>query len=528
MGEGNSTDGGLVIAGEGRRAHPNEQGVLGSNIDWLVFITSLVCIIGVCIPLALYPDVGKSTLNAGFEFVTRQLGIVYILVSVGALGLLLYLALGRYGHVLFGRPGDLPDYSGFSWAAMLFCGGIGGSVLFWGTLEWAYYFQAPPYGIEPMSSAALTWAGSYPLFHWGFIGWALYTLPALPLAYVYHTLGASRLQLSAACEPLLGQYARGFVGRVIDLTFVVSLVGAAATGIGLTVPLLVAGLHALFGWQESFALQAFVILLITSLFAASVYAGLDNGIKRLSNVNAVMAFALLAFVLIVGPTLFLLEYSFESVGHMLQNFVRMSTWTDAFATSDFVEAWTVFYWAWWLALAPGMGVFIARISRGRTIRQVVFGALGYGTAGSALFFVILGGYATWLQVNGQLDVLDLMSAAGPPATVVAVLLELPMGSVLIPVFCVLCLIFAATSYDSASYSLASTTTRQLPSGAHPARWNRMFWAFFLGALPITLLYMGDLRSLQSAVVASSLPVMVVVALMTAALMRALSEARRSQ
>ena len=494
-----------------------------ANIDWFIFATSVVCVAGVCVPLALYPEAGRELLALGFAQVTHRYGVVFILFSVGTLVLLGYLAFGRYGRIVLGQPGQQPEYTTFSWAAMLFCGGIGATVLYWGTLEWAHYYQTPPFGIEPHSGGALVWAGSYPLFHWGFIGWGLYVLPAIPLAYAYYVRRIPKLRLSTACVPVLGRHATGAIGRVVDLLFVVSLLGAASTGIGLTVPLLAACANHLFGVDDTFALKVVVILTVTSLFAASVYAGLDAGIKRLSNVNVGVAFGLLAFVLVVGPTGYIAETAIESVGHMFQNFIRMSTYTDPGETSDFVESWTVFYWAWWLALAPGMGIFIARISRGRTIREVILGSVCYGTAGTALFFLVLGGYAMWLETQGELRVLTLMNDSGPPATIIAVLGELPLGSVVVPVFAMLCLIFAATSYDSSSYSLASTTTYSLPAGEHPARWNRLFWAFTLGALPITLVYIGGLRSLQSAVVIAAVPLLGVVTLMTVSLFRGLRQ-----
>ncbi len=493
-----------------------------ANIDWFVFVASAVIIFAVCIPLGLYPEAGAELLSAAFVYVTERLGVLYILFSIFSLVFLLYLAFSRFGAVVLGAEAQ-PDFSDFSWAAMLFCGGIGTSVLYWGTIEWAHYYQSPPMGLVPESAAALQWAMAYPIFHWGFTGWALYCLPAIAVAYAYHVRGVSSLALSSACEPVLGRWVNGIPGRLIDITYTIGLIGACSTGIGLAVPLIAACLGWMFDLENTFALKVVVISSVTLVFVASVWLGLEKGIARLSNLAVWLAFALLAFILITGPTIYLLEFGTASFGFMVQNYVTLSTWTDPDSNSSFVESWTVFYWAWWLALGPFMGIFITKISGGRTIKQVVLGSLGYGTLGTTLFFVVLGGYAVHLEQNGIVPVLSLLQSEGAPAAVVEVIASVPIAGLVLPVFCLVCVLFAATSYDSASYTLASSTTRALPRDEHPARWNRVFWAFSLGLLPITLIQIGGLRPLQSAVVAVSVPLLVVIALMTAGLWKSLQE-----
>lgn len=502
-----------------RRLQPDDP---AASIDWFIFISSAAIVFAVCIPLGLFPEAGAVALNTAFQFVTEKLGIGYILFSIVAIGLLLYLAFSRFGAVRLGDQ-EKPDFTNFSWAAMLFCGGIGTSVLYWGTIEWAHYYQSPPMGVTAGTEEALRWALAYPVFHWGFTGWALYCLPAIAVAYAYHVRGVRALTLSAACEPVIGHWAHRFPGRLIDMTYMIGLIGACSTGIGLAVPLIAACLGWMFGFEDTFALKVVVISVVTVVFAVSVWVGLERGIKRLSNLAVWLAFALLAFILISGPSVFILEHGTATAGFMLQNFITMSTWTDPAAGSNFVESWTVFYWAWWLALGPFMGIFITKISGGRSLRQVILGALGYGTLGTSLFFIVLGNYAVNLEQTGQLAVLDTLNDAGAATAVVQVVASLPLAFVVLPLFALICVIFAATSYDSASYTLASSTTRALPRDAHPARWNRVFWAVVLGLLPITLIQIGGLRPLQSAVVAVSVPLLVVVAVMTVGLWKSLHE-----
>ena len=456
-------------------------------------------------------------LAAGFTYVTQDLGALYILFASTALIVLLVLAFGRHGQTVLGPEGSKPAYSTFSWAAMLFCGGIGSSVVYWGTIEWAHYYQSPPFSLAPESAEALQWATAYPLFHWGVTGWALYCLPGVAIAYAYHVGGAPTLRLSSASKPLLGELSEGPLGRLIDLTFMVGLLGATSTGLGLAVPLMSAILNNLTGIEEGFAVNCVIILVITALFALSVYVGLDNGIRRLSNLNIGLAILLLMFVMLVGPSVYLLETSMEAIGHTLQNFITMSAYNDSQGVNTFVGDWTVFYWAWWLALGPFMGMFITKISRGRTIKELVVCSLGYGTLGCVVFFAILGNYALYVQEQGIVPVLDILSSQGAPHAIVAVLDSLPGGALVLGAFGILCLIFAATSYDSSSYTLASAATRSLPAHEHPVRWHRLFWAFFLGILPITLIYLGGLRMLQSAMVIISVPLLVVLVILTMAL-----------
>jgi BCCT family betaine/carnitine transporter len=310
----------------------------------------------------------------------------------------------------------------------------------------------------------------------------------------------------------------------LDLVFMVGLVGAAATGVGLSAPLITASISRFADVPEESYMSLVAVLLGTVVFAASVYAGINRGIRRLSNLNVVLALAFLAFILVTGPTLFLLKSSTDAVGFAAQNFIRMITWTDPLTDSGFVESWTIFYWAWWLALGPFMGIFVSKISRGRTIREMIFGMLGYGSLGCVLFIAVLGNYALHVQLNDLAPVLDTLNERSAPAAIVEVLASLPSGRWLLPYFAIICLIFMATTYDSASYTLASCATRRLPTDRHPARWNRVFWALGLGLVPITLLILGGLRSLQTAAVVVSLPLILVVILMSVSLVKGLREA----
>ena len=246
----------------------------------------------------------------------------------------------------------------------------------------------------------------------------------------------------------------------------------------------------------------------------------------LSDINLWLALGLLAFVLIVGPTQFMLKTGLNAIGTMAQNLLHMATWTEPFGNlqgfpkSNFPENWTIFYWAWWLVFAPTVGLFIARISRGRTIRTMVAGSLFFGTLGCALFFSILGNYAIYLQLTDALDVVSILNTQSPEAAILAVLNSLPLSWLVIAVFTILLVIFTATTFDSISYILASVVEYKMDETGEPMRWNRLFWAFAMSILPMTLLFLGGLSTLQTAAVVSGVPLLAVAVLLMISMVRA--------
>ena len=388
--------------------------------------------------------------------------------------------------------------------------------------EWAFYYDAPPFGAQPRSVEAQEWASTYGLFHWGFTAWAFYCLPAIAIAYPYYNKKLDVLRFSVSCHWFLKDNDHGPMARAIDFLFMIALLGGAASSLGFSTPMIAACIGWLLGIEVSDALEIAIVLLCMVLFALSVWLGLKKGIKRLSDINVLLAFGLLLFILVVGPTAFLLKTSLNSVGLMADNFLRMSFWTDPFTESGFVESWTIFYWAWWIAFAPYVGLFVTRISRGRTIRQVIFGMLLWGSLGSWLFYMVMGNYAMFLEVSGQLDFTGIMKSVNGSAAIVATLEQLPFAAIVVAVFSLISIIFAATTYDSASYTLASSATLHLKAGDDPARWHRVFWAFALGLMPIALMLLqGNLRPIQVILLIVSLPILCVGMVMSVSLVRTL-------
>jgi BCCT family betaine/carnitine transporter len=492
-----------------------------SRIDWPSFVACAVIILGVCIPLAVFSDSAGVVLQSLYDFIAAEFGIAYLMASVGAIGFLTWLAASRYGETKLGEANEAPEFGTLSWVAMLFCAGVGAGLMFWCVTEWSYYYVSPPFGAEPRTPDAAEWASTYGLFHWGFTAWAFYCLPAVAIAYPYYVRKLDSLRFSTSWNWFLSGREHGGIARTIDFLFMVALIGGAASSLGFSTPMIAACIASLLNMEPTFGLEAGVVVLCVLMFAGSVWLGLHRGIKRLSDINLALAFGLLLFVLVVGPTAFLLKTSLNGVGVMAQNFLRMNFWTDPFTESGFVEDWTVFYWAWWIAYAPYVGLFVTRISRGRTIRQVITGMLVLGSLGSWVFYMVLGNYAMFQELAGTVDFTGIVVAVDGNAAIVATLETLPLAPLVIGTFAVVALIFSATTYDSASYTLASSATLHLGAGDDPARWHRVFWAFALGLMPVTLMFIGGLKVLQVTLLVVSLPILFVCTIAAVSLVKSL-------
>ena len=490
------------------------------KIDRVLFFSAVVIVLAVSAPLILMAEQAEPFVSELYNWIAANFSVFYQLFGLATMVFLAWLVFGPYGHIRLG--GDRPDFSNFSWAGMLFCAGTGASLLVWSGVEWAFYYDNPPYGALPRSTQAIEWASAYGPFHWGVTAWCFYALPTIAIAYSFYVRNIPYLRASTSLHEILGRGGENsLVGRMVDLSVMIALVGGAGTSLGVIAPTIAASTAQLLGISSSFALQMMVMAVCIFLFAFSVYQGLEKGIKRLSDLNVYLALGFLTFILIAGPTLFIVKNATNTLGFMLDNFVRMMTWTDPVENSGFVEAWSIFYWAWWIAFAPAIGIFVARISRGRTIRQVVLSMLFFGSLGCWIFYFILGNYSLYLELEGLMSVTGSLAATDMYITLAAVVATLPLGWLALAVFTVVMVISVATTYDSASYTLASTATSQLREGENPSRWNRLFWAAVLGVLPIVMMAVGGLQIIRSGVLIASLPLLFVGVAMAVSLAKSL-------
>ncbi len=499
------------------------QGHGHPSVDWSVFIPALLVVIVAAIPLILFPDKAADTLNAWRNAVLVNFLWLYLLVGLAALSFCGWLAFGRFKHVKLGAPGEKPEYSNTHWVAMMFTAAIGGSVIAWGFAEPIFYLQTPPFGLPVGSPESFEWAHMYPLLHWGLVPWAFYTVPAVPIAYMLYVKRSPTLRISSACDGALPKTGREQIKTVVDIFIVLGIVCGVATSLGLGVPLMSAMLTTLFGVEETMLIKLGVLAMWTMLFGASVYRGLKKGIKILADINIGLGILAILFALLAGPTLFILDLTVNSLGLMFNNFLTTSTWTDPIEKGSFPRDWTGFYWAWWLAYTGMVGLFFGRISRGRTIRQVVFGILGFGCLGTWLFLSVMGGYSLYLESSGLLSVSDILSNQGMSYVNALVIENMPFGKLTLAVFCILILIFNATTIDSSAFVLASVCAKDLRNDQEPQRWTRVAWALLLALLTAGIVQSGALAAVQAVSVLGSLPIIPIVALLCFSLVRWLNQ-----
>ncbi len=486
-------------------------------MDWTTFIGTVAVLLFAVIPMMAFPKASEDIITGINSAISDSIGSIYLFMGLAIFCFVMYIAFGKYGNVTLGKASDKPEFNTFTWVAMLFCAGIGSDILYWGVIEWAFYYQVPPNGARSMSDEALQYATQYGMFHWGPIVWAIYVLPALPIGYLVFVKKQPVYKISQACRPILKGQTDKFVGKVVDILFIFGLLGGAATSLALGVPLISAGIERLTGLDgKNMILRSAILLTITVIFAISSYTGLKKGIQKLSDINVWLSFVLLAFIFIIGPTVFIMETTVTGFGNMLRDFFHMATWLEPFGgikgrkETNFPQDWTIFYWSWWLVYAPFIGLFIARISKGRRLKEVVLGTIIYGTLGCVLFFGIFGNYAVYLQISGQFNVTQYLNTHGTEATIIEVVHHLPFPSLMIVLFLVSAFLFLATTFDSGSYILAAASQKKVVG--EPLRANRLFWAFALCLLPFSLILVGGERALEvlkTASILASVPLIVI-------------------
>lgn len=477
------------------------------RIEKGIMIPAILIVLVISLGIILDSETSKRIITWTQEIVINQFGYIYIWYGIFAFVFVLGVSFSKYGKVKLGSKEEQPEFKTFSWAAMLFCAGIGASVIYWGVIEWSYYYRALPYGVSRESFQAAELAATYGIFHWGPVAWSIYAVSSAAIGYLYHVKKISVLRISEACRPILKDKVDGILGKGIDVLFILGLLGGAGTSLGLGTPLATEGIARVFNIDISIFLEIAVLLVITLLFATSAYSGLKKGIKILSDINILFTFLLLLFVFIVGDTIFILNMGTTSIGVLIDKFPIMMTWLDPVGKSGFPQAWTLFYWAWWVAYAPFMGMFIARISKGRTVKNMLLGSITFGSIGCAVFFIILGNYGLNLQLSGSYNVIESLSKFGGPVTIINILETMPVSKVIILLVTIVSIVFMATTFDSASYVMAVTVHKKLAEDDEPDRWIRVFWAFALAVVPISFLLLeSELSILQTASIVAALPV----------------------
>src|SRR5699024_2406703 len=468
----------------------------------------------VLVPIGMNPSGAEGLVSSILDYITKNFGWIYVLFPILIIAFFAWLVFSNFGKIKLGDPDDKPEFSNFSWFAMIFTAGIGGEIMYESIIEPITVFNDPPFGVDSGSLSAAEWAIPYDMFHWGILAWAIYALPAIPIAYALHVKKIPHFRLSAVCKPILGKHSDSLLGKIVDIVMMFGLIGVVGTSIGLVAPMIARFFGEMFDISVSMGLLIMVIALWVIIFGGSVYLGLERGIKRLSNFNIVLVALITMFVFLVGPKLFMLDNTIQSIGIMFNNFFNMSLNLGSINNDTFPQDWTVFYWAWWIGYAALIGMFTARISKGRTIRQVILIQCLVGPIGTWVFFGIYGNYALNLQLSNIVSVDSILVNSGQTEAIMAVINTLPFSVIVIPLMIVAYLVFSATTFDSASLILSSFASKKLNKSVHPPRIQMLFWALILGIVGIIILAIGGLEAVKLSSVIVGVPMILVFALMT--------------
>jgi len=462
-------------------------------------------------------QLGKITsyLHSG---IIHNLGWFYQLAAFFFLGFCFFLAFGRYGNIRLGKDNDKPEYSYFAWFSMLFAAGMGIGLVFWGVAEPLSHYVNPPEYIPPNTGSSAAFAMRYSFFHWGFQPWAIYIVVSLSLAYFIFRRGLPPV-VSSCFYPILGDRTRQFPGHVINTLAVFATVFGVATSLGFGAMQIVSGLNFLYGIPNSILTAIIVIAVVTVFYMASSLTGLDKGIQTLSKLNMYLVFLLMFAMMIVGPTAYILNVFISTTGSYLFNLVEMSLQTFPFRGMDWAETWTLFYWAWWIAWSPFVGLFIARISKGRTIKEFVLGTLLAPSLLTFLWFSIFGGSGLYLELEAGAGLAE-KAATDFPTALYLMFDYLPFSNILSFSALILLFIFFITSADSATFVLGMMTSE---GNLTPPTSKKVAWGLTQSFLAVALLFSGGLAALQQTSIAVALPFTIIMLFMCYTLLKALSQ-----
>ncbi|MFV0681347.1 BCCT family transporter [Ottowia sp.] len=465
----------------------------------------------------LSPSSLGEVFNTALAMITRDFGWLYLWIVLGLVVLAVVLAFSRYGDLKLGAEDEEPEFTNTAWFAMLFAAGMGIGLVYWGVAEPLTHYGTPPPGIAANTPEAANAAMRYAFFHWGLHPWAIYGIVALAIAYFQFRRGSKAL-VSSATETLSWRWAQS-LSPVFNIMAVVATAFGVAASLGMGAAQINSGLHTVFGMPIGPNWQTGIIVVVTLLFIGSAVTGVERGVKWLSQANLLAAGLLALAVFIFGPTVAIMDTLSSTLGSYLTEFARMSLRLTPFRESGWVGGWTIFYWAWWIAWSPFVGLFIARVSRGRTIREFLLGVVIAPTLVGFVWFSIFGGAALNMEIFQHVSLSGVASKDSSLA-LFALLGELPLSTITSILATVLVLVFFVTSGDSATLVLATMSNDGNPI---PPNRSKVVWGVLVSGIAIALLLAGGLKAVQTATIVFALPFSLVLVLMAIALTRAIRQ-----
>ena len=495
--------------------HPSEAQPRPGILPQVFYPTAGLIVLLVILSF-IAPTQSEAMFGAAKLWVAQEAGWFTVLAVAGFLVFVVGLGISRIGTLKLGLDHSQPDYSYATWFSMLFAAGMGIGLMYFAVAEPVMHYAMPPTG-DGETIAAARQAMRITFFHWGIHAWAIYAVVALSLAYFAYRHRLP-LRIRSALYPLIGERIHGPIGHTVDTFAALGTIFGLATSLGFGVIQINTGLNYLLGVPVGTSTQVALIAIISAIATVSVFTGLDRGVRRLSEFNMILAVALLAFVLIAGPSIHLLQAFVQNTGMYASSLFNMTFNLYAYEPTDWIGGWTLFYWCWWIAWSPFVGMFIARISRGRTIREFVVGVLMVPTGFTFLWMTIYGNSALHLILaDGAHDLVSVVSADTSTA-IYAFLEHLPLSALTSAIATLLVVVFFVTSSDSGALVIDMLSSR---GEEESPVWQRIFWALLVGAIAIALLIAGGLASLQAATIAFALPFTVVMVFACWGMLRAM-------
>lgn len=494
---------------------PSKPSSQFANVNPNVFLSTVIVIAIFLAIVIIVPSSFELLTQQLKQWITDSFSWFYVLSVAVFLILLIYIACSASGKIKLGPDHSQPDYSNGSWFAMLFTAGMGIGLMFFGVAEPVMHYISPPSG-DPESVAAAQQALRITFFHWGLHAWAIYAIVGLALAYFAYRHNLP-LKTRSALYPIIGKKIYGPWGDSIDTFATIGTVFGVATSLGFGVTQINSGLHYLFGIEQSSNVQVILIIFVSALASLSVFLGLDKGVKRLSELNLILALVLLAFVFIAGPSIYLLQTTIQNTGSYISNLFSMTFNLYAYQPNGWIGGWTILYWAWWISWSPFVGMFIARVSRGRTIREFIVGVLLIPTGFTIIWMGFLGNVALFSIMQEHNVALIQAVQHDSSVALFEFLNHLPFSGVMSLLATVLVMLFFVTSADSGALVTDYLTAKTENSPT----WQRLFWTVLMAVLAIILLLVGGLSALQASIIMSALPFTLVMLFMSWGLLKAL-------
>jgi len=479
-----------------------------SNVEIELIVVSVLVLAAFIVFMTLNAEATVSGISSFFWTMISVVGPVFLLFTFITFILAVYLGASKYGKI---RLGDTkPEYSNYSYVSMMIMGSLASAALYWSFTEWAFYFEAPGLGMTPHSIEAMETAIAYQFFHWGITHQAMYTVMGVAIGYAVYIRKVPSFQVSAVCKAMMSDRikSKDAIGKVIDFCVIFGILAGLGSTLGLAVPLATGGLSQIFGIEATATVQIGIIVVVALVYTFTSYLGTNKGMKVLSNFTTRFCIVFLVYVLLAGPTTFIMQNIVSSLGFVIQKLPTMSLFADPIQNTGFVEGWTIYFQAFYLNYLAMMGIFVAKVSKGRTIKEVAVATILGITAGGWFLFGVNGSFSIHTYLEGSADVVGLVNSGVGEAAIYEILEVLPLGATVLPVVMLLLVIgFVSTSMDAASLALAETVTKR----GVPKMVFRMFWCGMLAIIPMSVILTGSgFTAIQQIAIIVSVPFMIIV------------------